>query len=1016
MRHGILCVLLALIPVAGGAQERPAERSTEVDTKERPANVTEADTKGSPVNVTEVDTRDVQLYYYNYLSDLAPLTIRTFTNARNWHRRMFGWEPSERTVVLLQDFVDYGNAHAAAAPRGQLVVDVAPNSRAFETAPSSERMYSTMNHELVHVVQSDIASKEDLRWRKFFLGKVSAQSQFPETLLYSYLTIPRFTTPRWYSEGGAVFLETWMAGGFGRAQGGYDEMVFRAMVRDDAHFYDPLGLVSRGTKVDFQTGANAYLYGGRFFTWLAYTYSPEKVVDWIRRNEDSKRYYADQFEHVFGLPLEKAWQEWIVFEHEFQRKNLAEVRKFPITPMRKLVAGALGSVSRLYHDEGSATLYGAFRYPGVVEHVGALDTRTGNVRRLADIKGAMHYMVASFAYDPKSGTAFYTNDNNALRDLMAVDVKTGESRMLLENASIGEIVFNPVDRSLIGVRHLYGRASLVRIAHPYDDWTTLYRFPWEHVPSDLDISPDGKLLSATMNDEKGEQYLRVWELAKVLQGDLKPMREHSFGQSVPESFVFTADGRYLYGSSYYTGVSNIFRFEVATGEVVAVSNAETGLFRPVPLADGRLVVLTYTGEGFVPAIIDPRPLEDVGAIRFLGAQVAEKYPVVKTWQVPGPDTVDDQALIVDKGPYVPLRKLEVVNAFPVLQGYKNAVGIGYHVNIEDPLQYASLGVTVAYTPGQDIPSDEQGHIDIAGRYRFWRAALSWNRVGLLRPVRPGQAQPQGLRRQARLRLADHLRQAAPPRPQRRSRLLRPDRHAAERAEHQHQLHPSRHRRSRAPLHGRAALARGSRRREGHHVGARLQREPRERRDHAAVSRRARPGLCAAARALVDLAAERGRHRQRRPQQHGGQFLLRRLRQQLRRRQVHQALPRVLVAPRIRHRRGERALVRARDGRVEPAAVRLRVGGDARPVPHVAATVAVRRRTVVGPGEQDVAPGIRERRRTGGLELQRPAPVRDDAVRRLRARLPGFDPCRLRVDDLAEDHVKPPSVLDRSPTR
>ena len=52
-----------------------------------------------------------------------------------------------------------------------------------------------------------------------------------------------------------------MAGGIGRAQGAYDEMVFRAMVRDDAHFYRGLGLVSKGVAADFQTGTNAYLYG-----------------------------------------------------------------------------------------------------------------------------------------------------------------------------------------------------------------------------------------------------------------------------------------------------------------------------------------------------------------------------------------------------------------------------------------------------------------------------------------------------------------------------------------------------------------------------------------------------------------------------------------------------------------------------------------------------------------------------------------------------------------------------------
>jgi hypothetical protein len=69
-------------------------------------------------------------------------------------------------------------------------------------------------------------------------------------------------------------METWMAGGLGRAMGGWDEMVFRTMVRDDAYIYDVVGLESEGTSADFQTGANSYLYGTRFMTWLCYTYGP----------------------------------------------------------------------------------------------------------------------------------------------------------------------------------------------------------------------------------------------------------------------------------------------------------------------------------------------------------------------------------------------------------------------------------------------------------------------------------------------------------------------------------------------------------------------------------------------------------------------------------------------------------------------------------------------------------------------------------------------------------------------
>ncbi|MGH9578619.1 MAG: hypothetical protein ACRD3R_14360, partial [Terriglobales bacterium] len=322
----------------------------------------------SPLGWSYVETNDLRLIYFDELGYLAPHAIRTFTNSLAWQRRMLGWNPSEPITVLLKDLSDYGNAVVLAAPHARMIFDIAPQSLAFETHPASERMYSLMNHELVHVATNDSASSEDRSWRRFFFGKIFPQPQNPESLLYSYLTVPRYTAPRWYLEGSATFLETWMGGGLGRAQGGYDEMVFRAMVRDGAEFYDPLGLESRGTKVDFQIGANAYLYGTRFFTWLAYVHTPEKVLAWLRRDDGSRRYFADHFRDVFGLPLEQAWRDWIAFERDFQQKNLAEVRRFPITPHRRLAGSAVGSISRMYYDEPTGILYGAFRYPGFVEH------------------------------------------------------------------------------------------------------------------------------------------------------------------------------------------------------------------------------------------------------------------------------------------------------------------------------------------------------------------------------------------------------------------------------------------------------------------------------------------------------------------------------------------------------------------------------------------------------------------------------------------------------------------------
>ena len=167
------------------------------------------------------------------------------------------------------------------------------------------------------------------------------------------------------------------------------------------------------------------------------------------------------------MSLEAAWQDWIEFEHEFQQRNLDAVRQFPITAYRDVSERGLGSVSRTYFDPETRDLHVALRYPGVIGHVASMSLETSAVRKYEDIKGPMIYRVTSLAFDPGSKKLFYTADNYAHRDVMEIDVTTGESRMLLEDARIGELVFNRSDRSLWGVRHLNGIVTLVRMPYPY---------------------------------------------------------------------------------------------------------------------------------------------------------------------------------------------------------------------------------------------------------------------------------------------------------------------------------------------------------------------------------------------------------------------------------------------------------------------------------------------------------------------------------------------------------------------
>lgn len=517
-----------------------------------------------------------------------------------------------------------------------------------------------------------------------------------------------------------------MSGGFGRAQGAYDEMVFRAAVRDGKPFYDPLGLVAAGSASDFQTMTNAYLYGTRFFTWLALNDTPEKVVAWMRRDPGSRAYYADQFRQVFGRDLAQAWAEWTAWETRFQQENLARVRQFPLTQGKRLSPRGLGSVSKAYIDSAANALVGGIYYPGVLAHVGSVSLADGRETRLAEIKGPMKYRVTSTAFDAATRTLFYTEDNLALRDLFAIDLATGERRELLHDARIGDLAFNPADRSLWGLRHDNGYVTLVRVPHPYTEFQQVKTLPYAVVPFDLDFSPDGRLLAMSVGEADGAQSLRVFETQALQSGGFTPLRKVDFGQAIPEGFVFAPDGRHLYGSAFYTGISNIYRVPVEGGEFEPVTNAETGLFRPIPQADGSIVALEHTGDGFVPVLIRPEVQKDLGTIEFLGAKLARQRPVVMAWGAGSPDRIDLAREGAQPGVYRASSRMRLQSAYPVVEGYRNTVALGWHADIADPVGLETLGITVSGSPASSLPQRERLHVDVDWRSLQWRVRYRHN--------------------------------------------------------------------------------------------------------------------------------------------------------------------------------------------------------------------------------------------------------------------------------------------------
>jgi len=681
-----------------------------------------------------LETRNLRLVLTSPMqSYLVPQVGRSFQNSLQFHRRLFDYTPAGKINVLMHDLWHYGNAGARPLPENHITIGIEPYAHEYESAPAPERMASSLNHEMAHIVTVDKATSSDRFFRSVFFGKVTPNAEVPLSMLYGYLTTPRWYSPRWYLEGIATYLETWMNGGLGRVIGPYDEMVFRTMVRDSATIYDVVGLESEGTTIDFQVGVNSYLYGTRFVSYLALRYGNDSLLAWFNRTEGSRRYFASQFRQVYGRSLADEWSRWIAWERDWQRANLESIRRHPTTASRPLTDRALGSVSRAYYDSTSHSIYVAIRYPGQEAAIAAIDVASGRIRRITEVQGASGFSVTSLAFDPASRTLFYTTNNADWRHLVALDLTTGRSTVLLRNARIGDLVFNPSDRSLWAVRHDNGFSTVVRLPAPWHEWNQVQTLPYGIDLFDLDIAPDGSSLIGSRAEIDGSQRLVRMNIAAIMAGDTTHQVLYEFGDWSPSNFVFSPDGRYLFGSSYYSGVSNIYRYDLERQVMRPLSNAETGFFKPVPLTADSVLVFAYSGRGFVPSMIPNQVPDSVSAIRFLGNEIAERRPEVQSWMPPPVSSISPDSVTTSTRTYRSLRNFTLNSAYPVVEGYEDAAGNaavagGVRLNFSDRIGTTSLDLTSSYSPDRDLPSDERLHLRAVFRHWNWRVSASLNRA------------------------------------------------------------------------------------------------------------------------------------------------------------------------------------------------------------------------------------------------------------------------------------------------
>ena len=150
-------------------------------------------------------------------------------------------------------------------------------------------------------------------------------------------------------------------------------------------------------------------------------------------------------------------------------------------------------------------------------------------------------------------------------------------------------------------------------------------------------------------------------------------------------------------SSYFSGVSNIFRYDVGREVMEPLSNAETGLFKPLPSRGrrGRLGrVFRYSSRGFTPVLIANAVPDSVSAIRFSETRSPPHAPSAGV-DAAASSRINLDSLTTRTGNYSTLGNFKLDNAYPVLEGSQNAAGADAWPAVSASISPIALAPTVS---------------------------------------------------------------------------------------------------------------------------------------------------------------------------------------------------------------------------------------------------------------------------------------------------------------------------------
>ncbi|MBE9567492.1 MAG: hypothetical protein IMF14_02270, partial [Proteobacteria bacterium] len=415
------------------------------------------------------------------------------------HKRLteeLEWTPREKTHVILSDETDGPNGYATPIFFNRTVLFVAPPS-SINTLEDFDNWLSTLIfHEYTHIVHLD---------------KSAGSPEYLRGIFGRFLFLfPNIFQPSWVTEGLATHKETYPERGIGRGQ----STLYASMMREEvANGIQPVTHVNLPVST-WPAGTTRYLYGVYFMEFIAENYGEEKLQQWVDEYSNNLLpfFINTNANKVFGknlTPLWKDYEAWLKRRFEPQIAAI-EARGLSASTQISEDAYRTDAVRAIQTDEGEEVYY--VRNSGderaSLMHINA----AGESEALLTLNGG-----SDMDLHARSGILLtqseYCNNYTVYRDIYLYRPEQDSLDRLTECGRYIHVSWFPDGGQIAAVHHDYGKISL----HLLDEKAELIKDLWQgedgEIIGQIDVSPDGRKIVASMWRRDGGWNLELFDIA-----------------------------------------------------------------------------------------------------------------------------------------------------------------------------------------------------------------------------------------------------------------------------------------------------------------------------------------------------------------------------------------------------------------------------------------------------------------------------------------------------------------------